>query len=156
MEISQASAKHIPELRHLYAEFLKERDNQDYRLLPGKQTVDGMFGLMFVPAIIEKRGVFVAVEDEKVVGALFWITVKDPFPTRFSEVLGYGQYSLPEYRGKGVIKQLMDYGRQHMREKCGQGVVVDSCWNGDPGPLRAATGAGFKPSQTFVELPLVD
>lgn len=137
-----------------FRKFLNDREGQNHALLNDPVTVAHFTENVFLPAIREDRGVFIAEEGNTYAGVLFWaVEPESPIPVRFVTAYGWGHHVPNAYRKKGVYKGLIEFGKQFMQEH-GVAKVMDYANGSNPESLNHALAAGFKVSDQVVVLDL--
>ena len=148
--VEKATGEDLPWLRSAYRAMLAERQDQGMNFLPTDETVDWVMSHVVAPAVDDKSdGMFVAREDGKTVGALYWCRSPHPFRTRYEWACGWGMWVVPEWRQKGVIKALLEYARawakQHGIDRVLDQALTDAA-------RRAVFAAGWTVSEDVVIL----
>ena len=132
---------------------LSEKESQNHVMLPTQTAVDIMWDELFRPAIEDDRGVYVAEDGGRVIGALFWLEEpENRIPLRYKTAYGYGQDVEPWARKHGVFRGMMTFAKKNLEQK-NVARVVDYV-NGDSGSLGQAMDAGFKIHDHVVALTL--
>lgn len=156
MIVRPAISDDITILRSMYHIFLQEREDskQNYTFLPNTKTVDFMFTALFVPAINDDNGVFVA-WDNGIRGALFWVgEQKLPIRTRHRHIYGYGQCTFGSDGDAGsIIDGMISYASRWAKDK-GFTRVIDTAPIGHQRAHAAAARNGFKTTTDVLILDL--
>lgn len=139
-------------LRDAYLDLLRFLDGQDYLMLPTEANADWMVDEVFVPAIEEKRGVFMGCDEHsRPVAALFWVIDRQLVEVRFPTATSYGQWVDPAHRGQGIVPKMARSASDWLKA-AGVRQVHDMVHT--PDAEQAAKACGFEVQTNIVTLKL--
>lgn len=149
--VRRAGAEDMRDSLVHYGAFLLERAAQDYIFLPTGETIEFFYQKIFMPAVVNEAGVFVAELEGELVGSLWWVLDALPLRMRYLQGLSFGQFVLPQWRGKGVFRAMLAFASDDFRKK-GVRRVLDMVHI--PQAEKSAHEAGFRTSKNIVILDL--
>lgn len=148
--VEKALAEDLPKLREMYLAMLEERQPQGHNFYATDETADWMMAHVFEPAVHDlSDGLFVATSGDELIAALYWCLAPHPFPTRHQWATGWGMYVVPSWRRQGVIKALLERGKQWAIDRRVSRVLDEAI---TPEARSAAMQAGFVVSTDVVIL----
>lgn len=93
-------------LENAFLGMLRYLDEQEFNILPTEENAAFMVDHVFMPAIIEGRGVFIGTDGQEPIAALFWIIDQSDFEMRVATATSFGQWVEKKYRGQGIVPEM--------------------------------------------------
>ena len=147
---SQEDRKYVVEA---FLNLLEYLDEFGHDIPPYRENAEWLVDQVFLPAAARGEPVLLAWEGQTLVGALFWVIPAGPPRMRYKQAVGYGTYVDPDYRNRGVAKQLWAQGVELLRAQQVE-ILVGTVYKGNKGAMQFVKGPGVDMSTCLVRINL--
>lgn len=144
IEVRFALAEDRKVLIELYLKLLQHLNQFEHDVLPTLENAEWMVDVLFLPAATREEGIFIAWDQDKPVGAIFWAIQHMPYQMRFKTAYGYGTYVDPHYQSQKVGTLLRQKAIQSLK-KLGVQKLLGMVHFTNELSLKASDKFGFKP-----------
>lgn len=135
--------------------YIKEQGEMGWQVRAGNKTTGHFMGVFDAITLGRTTGfILLAHRNQELAGGLMWQGVDLPYDTTFGRVIvGWGIFTLPGHRRKGVARRLMERALQKSKAQ-GYDTYLSSYHDGNKGSKALLDGAGAVPFETSVAVPL--
>lgn len=155
MLIRSASHADRPAFQMMWEGYIEEQAQMGWQVRPGKKTMAHFMGIFESIVSGQSHGfVLMAYRNNELAGGLMWQGLEMPYDTQFGSVIvGWGIYTTPSHRKKGVAKRLIHRAINRATLE-NYDTYLSSYHGNNKGSQALLDGVGAVPFETSVAVPL--